>query len=211
LKLLDDEEDAHHGRVREVPEPAECSILCSASARSRRIACKLENSSSPILPFSDLWGISEMRRLLLLLPGVVAWPALMWSAVAAADPIGQVKTASGAVMVVHDGASRPLAIGDRVFQADLVSTGQDGSVGITFADNCRLSLGSSSELVLDRFEFNTTTHQGKFDSSLKAGTLAVKSGQIVEQTPEAMTITTPAAVLGIRGTELVVRADAGQP
>jgi hypothetical protein len=144
-----------------------------------------------------------MHRLMLLWPAVLAWPG----AAAAQDPIGQIKTASGMASVMHAGASEPAAPGVRVFQADVVVTGPDGSVGITFADNSRLSLGPSSQLVLDRFDFNTTTHQGAFDATLKTGTLAVKSGQIVEQTPEAMTITIPAAVLGIRGTELVVRAE----
>src|SRR5581483_5177929 len=145
----------------------------------------------------------------LLLPLLAA---LAWSAAAgAAEPIGQVKTASGVVTVSRDGQTRPLAIGERVFQSDVISTGPDGAVGITFADSSRLSLGPSSELVLMRFLFNTTTHEGAFDSYLRKGTLAVKSGQIVEQTPEAMTITIPAAVLGIRGTELVVRAEGDAP
>ena len=42
-----------------------------------------------------------------------------------------------------------------------------------------------------------------------AGTLAVKSGQIVKQTPEAMHVKTPGALLVVRGTEFVVRADGG--
>ena len=64
-----------------------------------------------------------------------------------------------------------------------------------------------ADLVLDNFRFDSTTHEGVFDSSLQKGTLAVKSGQIVKQTPEAMHIKTPAALLGVRGTEFVVRAD----
>ena len=70
-----------------------------------------------------------------------------------------------------------------------------------------MSLGPDSRLALDKFQFDTTTHDGVFDSSLQKGTLAVKSGQIVKQTPEAMHIKTPAALLGVRGTEFVVRAD----
>ena len=129
---------------------------------------------------------------------------------AAADAaIGQVKSASGAVTVVRGGVSQPVAAGDRVFQADVLATGPDGSVGITFADNSMMSLGPDSTLSLDQFVFDTTTHEGVFDSSLSNGTLAVKSGQIVKQTPEAMKIRTPGALLGVRGTEFVVRADGG--
>jgi hypothetical protein len=146
-----------------------------------------------------------MHRLILLLLLALAWSG----AVAAAEPIGQVKTLSGTATVVHQGSERLLAAGDRVFEGDIVATGPDGAVGITFADNAMLSLGPSSQLVLDRFSFNTTTHEGAFDSSLVKGTLAVKSGQIVEQQPEAMTVRTPAAILAVRGTAFVVRADGG--
>ena len=125
----------------------------------------------------------------------------------AADPIGQVKTADGPVTVERGGASQPVAIGDHVFQSDTVVTGAGASVGITFVDNSMMSLGPDSRLALDKFQFDATTQDGVFDSSLQKGTLAVKSGQIVKQTPEAMHIKTPAALLGVRGTEFVVRAD----
>ena len=51
----------------------------------------------------------------------------------------------------------------------------------------------------------TTTHQGSFESSLRKGTLAVVSGKLAKQSPEAMKVRTPAAVLGVRGTEFLVR------
>jgi hypothetical protein len=123
------------------------------------------------------------------------------------DAIGQIKTAKGDVKVLRHGAVQPLAVGDHVFQTDTVSTAKGASVGITFVDNSMMSLGPSSQLALDQFQFDTTTHAGVFNTSLTKGTLAVKSGQIVQQTPEAMHIKTPAALLGVRGTEFVVRAD----
>ena len=133
--------------------------------------------------------------------------AMAPAAARADDAIGQVKTEAGTVTVERAGKPVALAIGDHVFQADTVVTGPDGSVGITFADNSMMTLGPDSRLALDQFRFDPTTEAGAFDSSLKQGTLAVKSGQIVQQTPEAMHIRTPAALLGVRGTEFVVRAD----
>lgn len=149
-----------------------------------------------------------MHRLNLALGVLVALG--LSSGIAAADaPIGQIKTLSGTVTVTRDGQAIKAAIGDHVMQADEIATGSDGAVGITFADNSMMSLGPSSKLDLDQFQFDTTTHDGIFNSSLKAGTLAVKSGQIVQQTPFAMHVQTPAALLGVRGTEFVVRADGG--
>ena len=142
-----------------------------------------------------------------LLFGVALLLALLPYTARAADPIGQIKTADGPVTVERSGAGQPIAVGDHVFQADTIVTAAGGSVGITFVDNSMMSLGPDSRLALDKFQFDTTTHEGEFDSSLQKGTLAVKSGQIVKQTPEAMHIKTPAALLGVRGTEFVVRAD----
>jgi len=124
----------------------------------------------------------------------------------AGEPIGQIKTQAGTVRLEHAGASKAAAIGDRVFESDTIVTA-DGTVGITFVDNSMMSLGPNSRLSLDQFKFDATTHNGVFNSSLQKGTLSVKSGQIVRQTPEAMRIRTPAALLGVRGKEFVVRAD----
>lgn len=128
-------------------------------------------------------------------------------AAAAADDIAQFKKVAGAVFVERDGKRLPAQTGERVRQSDVIATGGDGSAGLTFADNSLLSVGPNSTLSLDRFEFNSTTHEGRFDSSLKKGTLAVVSGKIVKQAPGAMTVRTPSAILGARGTEFVVRAD----
>jgi hypothetical protein len=143
------------------------------------------------------------------LPALIALLAFSTTPAFAEPAIGQIKSSAGAVSLLRGGESRNVAAGERVFQSDVLVTGPDGSVGITFADNSMLSLGPESRLSLDRFRFDTTTHEGAFESSLEQGTLAVKSGQIVKQTPEAMKVRTPGALLGVRGTEFVVRADGG--
>ena len=61
-----------------------------------------------------------------------------------------------------------------------------------------------SALALERFEFDPTTSQGRFDAQLQRGTLAVISGRIAKQSPQAMTVRTPSAALAVRGTEFVV-------
>jgi hypothetical protein len=128
------------------------------------------------------------------------------AAVRAEEAIGQIKTEAGSVSIQRHGANGAARIGDHVFRSDTIVTAANSAVGITFADNSLMSLGPDSRLRLDQFQFNTTTHQGQFEAALQKGTLAVKSGQIVRQTPGAMRIRTPAALLGVRGTEFVVRA-----
>jgi hypothetical protein len=126
---------------------------------------------------------------------------------AAEEAIGQIKTETGTVTVVRAGAIRPVAIGDHVYRSDTLLTGPRSSVGVTFSDNSLMALGPFSRLSLDLFRFDAATHAGAFDVTLHRGALAVKSGQIVRQSPEAMRVRTPAALLGVRGTEFVVRAD----
>ena len=139
--------------------------------------------------------------------------AVFLSALAAAawaNDVGQVKVTKGIVHVERDGARIPAAVGMPIRQSDRLVTGADGTIGVTFADNSLLSVGPNSTLAVDKFSFNASTHEGQFDASLQRGTLAVISGKMVKQSPDAMRIRTPASILGVRGTEFVVKvADPG--
>jgi len=143
-----------------------------------------------------------MNRIVLALVVVVT---ALGGAPAGAQEAGHIKVAKGAVQVERAGQQVPATVGAVVQAGDVVVTGPDGSVGITFLDNSLLSAGPNSVLAIDRFTFDSTTHQGSFESSLRKGTLAVVSGKLAKQSPDAMKVKTPAAVLGVRGTEFLVR------
>ena len=144
-----------------------------------------------------------MNRMTLSL--VVVMAATLGTAPALAQEAGHVKVAKGSVQIERGGQKIPATLGAMVQAGDVVVTGADGSVGITFLDNSLLSAGPNSVLAIDRFAFDSTTHQGSFESSLQKGTLAVVSGKLAKQSPDAMKVKTPAAVLGVRGTEFLVR------
>jgi hypothetical protein len=133
--------------------------------------------------------------------------ALAFAAGAWAADIGQIKVAKGEVGIERQGKTLTAAVGLRLQTADVVRTGADGSVGITMDDDSLLSAGPNSVLSLDRYVFDATTNGGRFDTSLNKGTLAVISGRIAKQSPDAMTVRTPTAILGVRGTEFVVSAN----
>jgi hypothetical protein len=135
----------------------------------------------------------------------IAIAAAAFAAASYANDIGQIKTVSGTVHVERAGQQLAATPGMNVRQSDKLVTGADGAVGVTFLDNSLLSAGPSTELAIDRYSFDTTTHAGHFDASLQKGTLAVVSGKIVKQSPGAMRVRTPASVMGVRGTEFVVR------
>jgi hypothetical protein len=133
--------------------------------------------------------------------------AFSLATLASAAEIGQIKVSKGQVDVEREGKTLSGAVGRRLQTADTVRTGADGSVGITMDDDSLLSVGPSSVLSLERYAFDPTTNRGRFDAALNKGTLAVISGRIAKQSPDAMTVRTPTAVLGVRGTEFVVSAN----
>jgi len=131
----------------------------------------------------------------------------LWLFDAALADVGQIKVATGQVSVERKGQSLPGRVGLVLESEDVLRTGADGAVGITMRDNSLLSAGPNSILTLEHFEFDPTTSDGRFDARLRRGTLAVVSGRIAKKSPQAMTVRTPSAVLGVRGTEFVVSVD----
>ena len=143
-----------------------------------------------------------MRKALLVAAvlSVMAIPAL------AAD-VGLVKVSKGNVQIERNGAKVAAPVGASVQASDVIMTGADGSAGITFTDNSLVSVGPNTVFAIDKYSFDSTTHAGEFEGSLRKGRLAAISGKMVKASPESMKIRTPSAIMGVRGTEFVVQVD----
>lgn len=133
--------------------------------------------------------------------------ATAFAAAAQAQEVGQIKSVRGMAHVERGGQRLQATPGMQVRAADTLVTGRDGALGVTFLDNTIVSAGPSTTLEIERYTFNSTTHAGEFDASLKKGSLAVVSGKMVKQTPGSMRVRTPSSIMGVRGTEFVVRVD----
>ena len=121
--------------------------------------------------------------------------------------IGQIKNVAGQVSLVRNNVQQPAKTGDLLEQADVLTTGPNGSVGITFIDNTRFSAGSNSRIELKQFRFNPTTQEGDFVTDVQQGTLAIISGRIAKRSPDAMKVRTPTTILGVRGTKFAIKVD----
>jgi hypothetical protein len=142
-----------------------------------------------------------MRRTIalgLMLAAIAAGPAL------AAGEIGRVKTVTGTATVVRGKAPVAAKPGLLLLVSDVIQTGKDGSLGITFIDNSRFAVGPNTNLALSQFEFNDTTHRGRFLTTVNKGTVAIVSGQIAKENKDAMKVRTPVSLLAARGTRFVV-------
>ena len=126
-----------------------------------------------------------------------------------ANAAGRIKIASGAVFIVRGGQTLTAQPGQVVYEADTLRTGADGKLGLTLKDDTRLSLGPSSEIRLDRFAYAPAEGRLGFVLNVVRGVAAYVSGRIAKLAPDAVRLETPAAIVGVRGTTVVLRASQG--
>lgn len=123
------------------------------------------------------------------------------TAEATAEPIGRVETAEGEIKVTHaDGTESLLSLGDPIFEGDTLETGPASSVGIQFLDDSLFSLGEDGRMIMDEMVYDPSGPTGSAAISMLQGGFTFVSGQIAQTSVDAMTITTPTATIGIRGT-----------
>ena len=70
--------------------------------------------------------------------------------------IAQIKKVIGQATILRSGERRPASVGDKLFVKDVIETGSEGTIGITFIDNTVFSTGPDSQIALDAFEFDST-------------------------------------------------------
>ena len=126
---------------------------------------------------------------------------------AMAEAVGKVKKLAGSVIIERAGKPQAAATGMTIEIADVIRTGAASSVGITTSDNALFSLGPNSALTVTQYAFNPTTHEGKMGAALAKGSLSMVSGKLTKQSPESVKITTPTAVLAVRGTEFFAEVE----
>jgi hypothetical protein len=126
------------------------------------------------------------------------------------SPIGKVVTARGSVTIEHANAVvvqanipagsgvGPTKIGDVVYRGDVVQTGADGKVGITFTDGTAFNLSSNARMVLNEFVYDPNGTSNSTLFSLSKGTFTFIAGKVAKTGD--MKIDTPVATMGIRGT-----------
>jgi hypothetical protein len=95
------------------------------------------------------------------------------------------------------GSTTTLTIGARVLHKERIHTSPTGSLQLLFLDKSTLSIAPNTTLVIDEFVYDPASNSGHMLTKLTQGTLQYIGGQLSHQ--GAVTITTPAATIGIRG------------
>jgi hypothetical protein len=148
-----------------------------------------------------------------ILPGLAraeSNPALSLQGRFESSPIGNVVTATGSVTIEHanavvvqanlpgPGSAGQTKAGDLVYRGDVIQTGADGKVGITFTDGTAFNLSSNARMVLNEFVYDPNGKSNSTLFSLSKGTFTFIAGKVAKTGD--MKIDTPVATMGIRAT-----------
>ncbi len=141
-------------------------------------------------------------RLALWMAMVAAWPV---QGLAAA---GAVQFATGDVQLRRGAVVAAATKGSEVESGDVVVTGAGGRAQIRFSDGGLVALYPDSQFAVTRYADTGDPTQENFAVSLLRGGMRAVTGLIGKRNPQNYKVTTPTAVVGIRGSAFLVAFNA---
>jgi len=139
-----------------------------------------------------------MQRLIIIAVTLVC--GLAGGQSAAQEAIATVSRIQGEASATRTGATRALSLNASVFLNETVATAETARLEVTFTDNTRLTLGEKAKLTLDSYVFDSAAGSGTIKFGL-VGAFRFVSGQVSKLASADVSVTTPVAIVGIRGTE----------
>ena len=121
--------------------------------------------------------------------------------------IGFVKYLKGDASALRNGQHVKLAISAPVLEHDVLETGENGEMGISFRDDTRISLGASTKFDLSQFIFQPAEHRFGLVFKLLNGSAQYISGLMAKLAPGSVSLSTPQFTIAVRGTRLLLRAE----
>ncbi|MEH2515477.1 hypothetical protein V1279_001050 [Bradyrhizobium sp. AZCC 1610] len=137
-------------------------------------------------------------------PGATA-PAT--DAQAPEEPVGNVATVIGSAGVIRNDKTTPLKAKDDIYLNDVVQTGANSALGITFIDATTFNLKANTKITIDNYVYEDGGKSNAAIFDVAKGTAAFVAASVAKTGD--MKITTPTATLGIRGTTGLVEVPEG--
>lgn len=110
-------------------------------------------------------------------------------------------------MLLSTAGERPAQVGTPVLMGDRVVTRAGAALGMTLLDGTQLAVGPNSSVAVQAFQFDSTTRRGSLLVDVARGAMRMVSGLIARTDPGAVSVNTPIATIGIRGTDFLVDVD----
>jgi hypothetical protein len=114
------------------------------------------------------------------------------------DPVGSVATLQGSAFVTHNNAATAIHLSDSIYKGDVLRTGPNGTMGITFDDDTTFTLKPNSQIAVDDFVYQQGGSNNAATFNVLQGTAAFVAEEVAHT--GNMKIDTPTSTLGIRGT-----------
>jgi hypothetical protein len=119
--------------------------------------------------------------------------------------IAIVKTIKGKVSIKRAYKILPVKVGDQLNEDDVIITDKASSIGIIFKDGTRLSLGSKSYIVLEKYIYEPAQKNFAFDINMSKGKALFESGKFGKMAPKSVKFRVPKGIIGIDGTKFYVK------
>ena len=117
--------------------------------------------------------------------------------------VALVKVVDGEAFTLRNDQRDAVGVGQPIFVADVVET-EAGSVGLTFKDGTRISIGPNSRVQFTEFAYAPAEGSLAFVVDVFRGTLLYISGVIAKLSPDAVKVRTPVATVAVRGTRFAI-------
>ena len=136
------------------------------------------------------------------------WLLILFSIPAFSTEIGEISElrGNGEITRVNSNDSFTAEIDSDIFSFDDVRTG-NGRLAIEFLDSSIVKLTEHSKLIIDEYIFDPDPSKSKMALNMASGTARFISGAFVKIDRENITINTPTAKIGIRGTDFTTTVD----
>lgn len=124
-----------------------------------------------------------------------------------ANEVALVKKLKGNAHIERDSKELIVEVGTKVFEKDIVITDSNSLVGLIFKDNTRISIGSKSKFIIEKYIFEPSQNKEAFVTNLSKGSIECITGLISKINPDAFKIKAKTATMGIRGTHFIVTVE----
>ncbi len=123
--------------------------------------------------------------------------------------VGSISEVEGEAQIVSSAGTTTAVADAPVHLNDELRTGAEGRLQVTFRDDTVLTLGENASVTIDRYVFNPDEGIGGALLQSTQGAFRFATGRLKELKDKTITVTTPVANIGVRGTEFWAGPDEG--
>ena len=136
------------------------------------------------------------------------WLLILLAGTLNATEIGEISELSGNGEVSRQDSSDYLIaeVASDIFSFDEVRTGK-GRMAVEFVDSSVLKLTEHSKVVIDNYIFDPDPSKSKLALNMASGTARFITGKLGRIDKKNISIKTPSATIGIRGTDFTTTVD----